>query len=301
MARVAVVGSANVDLVVRSPRFPQPGETLLGGPFETSPGGKGANAAVAAGRLGGDVAFVGVVGADGFAEILLRSMRDAGVDLAHALRAENTATGVALITVTDEAQNTIVVAPGANALLAADDVMRALEALRPAVVLVSLEIPVEAVEACASARGTLIINPAPARDLPDALWPRIDLFTPNEAETRFYTGIDPVDDEACLAAAAKLFDLGVRRVLITLGDRGCFLATPESGRPYPSLEVRAVDTTAAGDAFNGALAAFLAEGRDPEDAILLANCVGALTCTKRGAQEAMPSLDELREVAEGLL
>lgn len=301
MARIAVVGSANVDLVVRSPRFPQPGETLLGGPFETSPGGKGANAAVAAGRMGGQVSFVGMVGADAFAESLLGSLRNAGVDLAFTLRAEATATGVALITVSDEGENTIVVAPGANALLTADDVINALEGIDPAVTLVSLEIPMEAVVACAGTKGTLIVNPAPAAELPDAFWPRIDLLTPNEAETLFYTGIDPVDDEACLEAAAKLFARGARRVLITLGDRGCFFATPEAGRPYPNLEVRAVDTTAAGDAFNGALAAFLAQGREMENAILLANCVGALTCTKHGAQDAMPTLADLKEAVGELL
>lgn len=293
MPRVAIVGSANMDLVVRAPRFPAAGETLLGGGFAMHPGGKGANAAVAAGRMDAEVAFVGMLGSDSFGDTLARSMADAGVELDYTLRAETTPTGIALITVVEDGDNTIVVAPGANGLVAPEDVETALRAIEPAVTLVSLEIPLDAVAACASASGMLIVNPAPAIDLPQTLLPRIDLFTPNEAETLFYTGIEPKDDASCLAAAEVLFAKGVRRVLITLGERGCFLASPDAGRHFPQLEIKAVDATGAGDAFNGALAAFLAEGKDLEGAILLANCVGALTCTKPGAQEAMPTRKEI--------
>lgn len=294
MGRVAIVGSANMDLVVRSPRFPSPGETLLGGPFAAHPGGKGANAAVAAGRMGADAFFVGTLGADDFGDALARSLTEANVRLNHSLRAETTPTGVALITVAEGGENTIVVAPGANGLVAPEDVRAALLALDPVVTLVSLEIPLDAVAACAAAPGTLIVNPAPATDLPESLLARTDLFTPNASETLFYTGIAPVDDASCLAAAHKLFERGVRQVLITLGERGSFLASPDAGRPFPNLEVKAVDTTGAGDAFNGALAAFLAEGKPLEEAIVLANVVGALTCTRPGAQEAMPTRDEVQ-------
>ena len=297
MPRVAVVGSANMDLVVRAPRFPIAGETLLGGGFAAHPGGKGANAAVAAGRMGAEAAFVGMLGADAFGDALARSLGEAGVDLTHVLRAENTPTGVALITVADGGDNTIVVAPGANALVASEDVRAAILALEPAVTLVSLEIPLEAVAACDG--GFRIVNPAPAADLPDDFLPRIDLFTPNASEARFYTGIDPTDDASCLAAAHALFDKGLRRVLITLGAKGAFLASPAAGRHFPQLEVKAVDTTGAGDAFNGALAAFIAEGKDLEEAILLANIVGALTCTKAGAQEAMPTREEVARLTKG--
>lgn len=300
MARVAVVGSANLDLVVRTHRFPQPGETLLGGPFAVHPGGKGANQAVAAGLLGADVAFVGTVGADPYGQILAASLIQAGVDVEFLLRAESTPSGVAQITVSDHGQNTIVVAPGANALTSAETVGDALSRLQPAVTLVSLEIPLAAVAACAEAPGYLIVNPAPAAELPDALWSRIDLLTPNESEAAFYSGVVPSDDASCLKAAASLFDQGARRVLITLGGHGAFLATPEGGRHFPHLEVKAIDTTAAGDAFNGALATFLAEGRELDEAIHLANCVGALACTKQGAQEAMPTREALCAVVGDL-
>jgi ribokinase len=301
MPRVAVVGSANLDLVVRAPRFPAPGETLLGGSFATHPGGKGANGAVAAGRLGGVVSFVGVLGRDAFGEVLASSLFGAGVDLSYTLRAEATATGVAQITVDDSGRNTIVVAPGANALLSGENVTTALDVVSPDVTLASLEIPQEAVAACVGKSGLFILNPAPAAELPEELLPAIDLFTPNQKETHFYTGIEPSDDASCLEAAGKLFDRGIRKVVITLGERGCFLAMPEAGRYIPNLEVKAVDTTGAGDAFNGALATFLAEGRSMENALALANCVGALTCTRAGAQDSMPTLAELREAAGELL
>jgi ribokinase len=301
MPRIAVVGSANMDLVVRAPRFPAAGETLLGGEFATHAGGKGANGAVAAGRVGASVSFVGMLGRDAFGEALCQSLSASGVDLTYTLRADATPTGIAQITVDDSGRNTIVVAPGANALLSPEDVTAALETIQPAVALASLEVPLNAVAACAGKAGFLIVNPAPAAQLPQELFPMIDLFTPNQTETHYYTGIAPTDDASCLEAAGKLFDQGLRRVVITLGDRGCFLATPELGRHIPNLEVKAVDTTGAGDAFNGALAAFLAEGRNMENALALANCVGALTCTRAGAQDSMPTLAELREVAGELL
>ncbi|RYG21158.1 ribokinase, partial [bacterium] len=155
--------------------------------------------------------------------------------------------------------------------------------------------------ACTSRPGFLIVNPAPAAELPDEFFPKIDLFTPNQTETGFYTGVLPTDDASCLEAARRLFDRGLRRVVITLGDEGCFFATPEAGRYIPTLEVKAIDTTAAGDAFNGALATFLAEERELENALALANCVGALTCTRPGAQDAMPTREELQESAGELL
>ena len=261
-----------------------------------NPGGKGANQAVAASRLGAEVAFVGLTGPDAFGDDLRRSLVADRVDLSHAQVAEAVATGVALVTVNDEGEDTIAVATGANALLTPEDVAAAIGALRPTVVLASLEVPIEAVVATMGSLGFLIVNPAPAADLPAEFWPRIDLFTPNERETRFYTGIDPTDDEACVEAAARLFERGVRNVLFTLGPRGSFLATsPDDGRRLPNLEVRAVDTTGAGDAFNGAVAALIAAGRTLEEAALLANCVGALACTRSGAQNAMPTLAELRE------
>lgn len=299
-----VVGSANMDLVVRAPRFPLPGETLLGRDFATFPGGKGANQAAAAGRLGAKPRFVAKIGADAFGQALLSSLATSGVDTGSVIIDPTLSTGVAAITVDDAGQNTIVVAPGANGHLYADEAVGAVEEVDPGVVLCQLEAPLETVEAVAKSLvpgKLLILNPAPAAELSDTLLSRVDYLTPNETETEILTGIRPTDDTSCLDAAAKLFDRGVRHVIITLGDQGSFLATPQFGQHFPTMQVRPVDTTAAGDAFNGALAHFLSEGRDIDNAILLANVVGALSTLKHGAQSSMPTLRELREQTSELL
>lgn len=291
---VVVVGSANMDLVARVARFPEPGETILGKGFATYPGGKGANQAVAVGKLGGRVAFVGKVGADGFGDQLEASLRAAGVSTADLARTDGDPTGTAIILVDDAAENQIVVIPGANARLSADDVTAAIGRCQATVALFQLESPLETVAAGlaeAKRRGmTTILNPAPAALLPVEMLRDVDILTPNRTEAATLTGLASGEPEALIAA---LLDLGVGAVAMTRGKEGCVYGAPGSTIAVPSVPVEAVDTTAAGDAFNGALALFLAEGMDVERAIANANRVGALAATKAGAQASMPSRDEL--------
>ncbi len=295
---VLVVGSANMDLVVRTGTFPQPGQTVLGSSFATHPGGKGANQAAAVGKLEGRVRLVGKVGNDAFGHDLLRSLRSFGVDTGFVVVDPVLTTGVAAITVDEEGQNMIVVAAGANGHLGAEEVADALSEQTPAVLLVQLEVPDAAITAAIGgvADGCLVIlNPAPARPISEDVLRRVDYLTPNESEAEVLTGIRPGDDASCLAAGKALIERGARNVIITLGDQGAFLVTPEGGRHFSTIQGRPVDTTAAGDAFSGALARFLADGYPIERAIYLANATGALTTLKPGAQSAMPTLRELRE------
>lgn len=288
---VTVVGSANMDLVVRCGRIPKPGETVAGTTFETVPGGKGANQAAAIARLGGSVRFIGKVGEDGFGSELLSSLRGYGVDISLVGRAAAAPTGVALIQVDQDGQNTIVVVPGANGKLSPDEVMRALPGEQRQVLLLQGEIPLGTIRAALQGwKGLRILNPAPVIDNVASLFPLVDILTPNESECEALTGVSPVDDEACARACKAL---SVDRVVLTLGDRGSFAWQQGAGRLLPAYQVTPVDTTAAGDAFNGALAHFLSEGKSLDKAVQMANAVGALSTTKRGAQPSMPSLDEL--------
>lgn len=296
---VAVVGSTNLDMVFHSATLPRPGETLLGGDFETHPGGKGGNQSVAIARLGGNVSFIGCIGADANGATLRASLETAGVRTDSLVVDPTNASGTAAILVDEQAMNMIVVAPGSNGSLNKDHVLDAFKKARPAVALAQLEIDLEAVRAAASAE-TFILNPAPARELPDDLLSLCYAITPNETETESLTGISPTDDESCMTASCVLLDKGIRNVVITLGSRGSFWASAAGGKHFAPPVVKAIDTTAAGDAFNGALAWFLAEGREFENAIGLANCVGALSTTKRGAQDSMPDLAALRALAGSL-
>lgn len=299
MSPVLVVGSANMDLVFRCARIPRAGETLLGGEFSTHPGGKGANQAVAIGRLGGAVVFVGAVGSDSFGAELRASLAGSGVDIQWLTTLPELATGVAGIVVDDAGMNSIVVAPGANGGVTPSRVSEALRETGARVALAQLEIPLDAVEA-ASAAERFILNSAPARALPSELLARCYLLTPNETETEGLTGVYPDSEEECLRAGHLLLDQGVRHVVITLGSRGSYWVSSGGGKAFPAPGVEAIDTTAAGDAFSGAMAMFLAEGRELSNAIPLANCVGALSATKLGAQESMPTLGELRRLAGSL-
>ncbi len=292
---VMLVGSANMDLVVRTDRFPNPGETLTGGVFQTFAGGKGSNQASAVGRLGGKVGLVAKVGQDSLGDQLVSSLAECGVDTKYVLRAHDESTGVALITVDSHGENTIVVAPGTNALLSSSNVREGLSKVECRVLLVQLEIPLESVVSASKfAEGRIfILNPAPARDLPDELLSRVDYLTPNESEAQILTGILPTDDRTCFEAAKVLLARGVKNVIFTLGENGSYLANSGGGQHFPSISIKPVDTTGAGDAFNGALAHFLAQGETIERAIELANIVGALSTTKPGAQASMPTLDEV--------
>jgi ribokinase len=296
--QIAVVGSLNMDLIVRSPRIPRPGETILGGTFHTAPGGKGANQAVAAARLGGAVSMVWRVGSDAFGDQLLGGLAADGVDAAHVARDPAAATGIALITVDDVGQNSIVVASGANARLSPANVDGAAAVIAAArVLLLQLESPPETVLRAAElgrAHGvTVVLNPAPARPLPDALLKLVDVLVPNESETSLLTGLPAGDMAQAEAAAAALRRLGVGAVILTLGERGALLAHEGGMEAVPPFPVTPLDTTAAGDAFVGALAVALAEGRPLVEAVRWGNAAGALATTRLGAQ---PSLPNRREV-----
>lgn len=279
-----------MDLVFRCDQFPREGETRLGGSFETHPGGKGANQAVAAGRLGGSVRFAGCVGRDSFGDALLASLQDAGVDTAPTRRVDKPS-GTACILVNEIGINEIVVASGANLDVTPGQVRTAM-ASRPRIVLCQLEIPMLAVEA-ASEADRFVLNPAPAASIPDSVAGRCFLITPNEGELAGLTGISITDEKSLDRAGRALLDRGVENVVVTLGERGSYWISSAGGKHFEAPRVEAVDTTAAGDAFNGALAVFLDEGLDLGQAIPLANRVGAISATRRGAQPSMPTRREL--------
>ena len=303
-AHVTVVGSLNMDLVVRAPYAPRPGETIIGGEFHTVPGGKGANQAVAAARLGARVAMVGRVGGDAFAGSLLDNLAAAGVDHTFVSRDPETATGIALIVVDDAGQNSIVVVPGANGRLAPADVDAAQAAIGAAdVLLVQLESPLETVlraAELAKAQGTrVILNPAPApvRPLPATLLALVDVLIPNESETALLAGRSVSSRAEAETAAEALREMGVSTVILTLGERGALLAYEDGVELLPAFEVRPVDTTAAGDAFVAGFAVALAEGRPVPEAVRWGNAAGALATTTLGAQPSLPT----RRALEGML
>ncbi|WP_104013073.1 ribokinase [Burkholderia anthinoferrum] len=296
--RIAVVGSVNIDLVTRAPRLPVPGETLLGTTFETVHGGKGANQAVAAARLGASVAMIGCVGDDAFGARLHAALAAERIDVTHLHRIAGTATGVATITVDDGGANSIVVVPGANACVDADRIDAACDAIAGAALLVcQLEVPVATVAraiACASAHHTpVLLNPAPAQPLFDALLARVDYLVVNETEAESLTGIAVGDDASAARAADALRAKGVGNVLVTLGARGvCWRGSAGSGR-HRALAVAAVDTTAAGDTFVGGFAVARAGGASIDDAIGFGQRAAAISVTRRGAQTSIPTRDEV--------
>ncbi len=293
--QIVVVGSSNTDLVVRAPRLPRPGETILGGEFSQSAGGKGANQAVAAARLGGHVAFIARLGADTLGDTALAGFAADGIHTAHVVRDPDAPSGIALISVdAPTGENTIVVAGGANARLSPADVRAASSVLQQAAVLLcQLEVPLPTVQAALelahAAHVITILNPAPAQALPDALLRLVSLLTPNETEAALLTG-----ESAPAQAAAALVARGVPVVLVTLGADGALLATREGTRHLPGFVVPHVaDTTAAGDCFSGALAVALAEGQAIQSAAQFANAAAALCVTRSGAQPSLPTRAEV--------
>ncbi|MDR3435761.1 ribokinase [Telmatospirillum sp.] len=295
---VVVVGSLNMDLVLRVPRVPEAGETLTGSGFSVIPGGKGANQAVACARLGARVAQIGRVGLDAFGEQLLATMAADGVDISHISTDNQSATGVAMILVDATAQNRIILAPGANATLAAVHLDAALTSIeQAAMVILQLEVPLATVEyaigLAGRAKRPVLLNPAPAQPLPDRLWPAIEYLVPNESEASLLTGIAVHDPRSAADAAEALRARGVRHVLVTLGEQGVLIAGPDGTRHLPAQPVKAVDTTAAGDTFIGGFAAGLLEGMSLDDAVRLGQRAAALCVTRPGAQPAIPFRAEL--------
>jgi len=303
-AKIAVVGSLNMDLVVRVPHMPIPGETVIGSDFRTIPGGKGANQAVAAARLGAEVTMIGRVGDDDFGRAQLRNLGELGIDTTHVLVDPEAATGIALITLDASGQNSIVLAPGANMRLTKEDINAAQGAIIQSDVLVlQLESPLEVVTYAidiAHAEGVkVILNPAPARPLPKETLARLDYLIPNESETALMTGLEVADLDSAKEAAERLRDEGVGTVILTLGARGAFLSSAEESTHIPGYEVEVVDTTAAGDAFVGGLAVALAQGQNLAEAVRYANAAGALAVTRLGAQPSLPTRQEVEEFMEG--
>jgi ribokinase len=295
---VVVVGSLNLDLVVRVPRLPGPGETVSGGDVFRNPGGKGANQAVAAARLGRGVAMVGCVGDDQAGRDLLASLEADGVDTSHLRVVDGVPSGTAFITVGGEGENQIVVSPGANARLNPEDVAAAGEALRvAAVTLLQLEVPLEAVAAAArTAGGRVVLNPAPVRPLPEELLAEVDVLVPNRVElAQLAAGPVPETFEEAAGLAERL---AARAVVVTLGADGALVAEHGQASHVPAVPVRPVDTTAAGDAFCGGLADALAAGAGLEDAARWAARVAAAACTRPGAQASLPTRTELRALPE---
>lgn len=302
MQSIIVFGSINMDLVTKTPRLPVAGETLTGYEFFTAGGGKGANQAVAAARLGISTQMVGRLGNDDFGRQLLRHLQAAGVQTDGVLVDETTSSGVAVITVDDAGENNIIIIGGANGRLNETDVERLRSRLPgAAALLMQLEIPMATVQLAAqvahSAGVPVILDPAPAQDIPDELYPLIDIITPNQLEASQLVGF-PVDgQEAARQASAELQQRGVSTVIVKLGDRGVFCATAEETFFVPAFSVQAVDTVAAGDAFNGALAVALAQGRLLREAVVWGAVAGALSATKAGAQPSLPD----RETFEAFL
>jgi ribokinase len=296
--RIVVVGSSNTDMIVKLPHIPKPGETVSGGAFSTAAGGKGANQAVAAARAGADVALVARVGEDSFGEEAVAGFVGDGIDVTRVTRNPAAPSGVALIFVDEKGENSIAVAPGANATLTPEDVEAAKELITGADVLVmQLETPTESVErAAALAREhgvKVILNPAPARPLSDEILGNVSILTPNESEAELLTGVQVADDAGAEEAAKALVARGVDTVILTLGSRGAYVFESGSGELVPGFEVQAVDTTAAGDVFNGSLAVGLSEGKPLADAVRFANAAAALSVTKLGAQPSAPDRSEI--------
>ncbi len=299
MAKILVVGSSNTDMVVKSALLPSPGETVLGGQFFSFAGGKGANQAVAAAKLGGEVTFLAKVGNDALGKAAVEGFKKEGIDVSHIITDPESHSGVALIMVEDSGENCISVASGANGKFAALDIENATVLIEKAdFILVQLEIPLEAVTALVDKAFAyevpVILNPAPARPLSDELISKLFIITPNEIEAELLTGVKVTDEFSAAKAARILREKGAKMVIITLGARGALLLSDQEEILIPSISVKAVDTTAAGDTFNGALTVALSEGMEIKSAIRFANQAAAISVTRMGAQSSQPYRSELK-------
>jgi ribokinase len=302
-SKIVVVGSSNTDMIIKMDKIPVPGETILGGEFSIAAGGKGANQAVAAARSGGNVSFVACLGQDMFGQQAIDGFVSDKINIDYIFTDKKAASGVALIFVDKKGENSIAVASGANYKLTPKHIDKAKRAITAAQILVmQLETPLDTVTAAAKLARKhgvkVILNPAPAQFLSEDLLRNISILTPNETETELLTGIKVHDKSSADKASKILLEKGLEAVLITLGPRGVFLATPNTGKMVPGFKVKAIDTTAAGDVFNGALAVYLSEENSLEASIRFANAAGALSVTRLGAQPSAPRRPEIERFLE---
>jgi ribokinase len=298
MGSIVVIGSSNTDMVIKTDHLPLPGETVTGGEFHVYPGGKGANQAVAAARLGGQVSFIANIGDDPFGRQSVELIKTEGIDVSGLNIEPNMASGVALISVDKKGENCIAVASGSNATLFPQTLERSLPIIKNAsIILMQLETPLETIsyvaDLCKKESITFILNPAPACLLPDALFPNISIITPNEKEAEMLTGVRISDEVSAIEAAHILKGRGVGIVIITMGRQGALIVTDEYKKVVPSLAVEAVDSTGAGDVFNGAFAVAIAEGKDLAEAVKFACSAAAISVTRLGAQSSAPNRIEM--------
>ena len=294
---IVIIGSSNSDMVLRVKHIPAVGETVIGNSFEILPGGKGANQAVAAARLGSDVRFIASIGKDSFGDFAIENFKKDSINTDSIIR-PNTKSGTAFIFVDDNGQNSIAVSPESNALLTSKHIQDNDQVISNAsYILAQLETPIETVTTASQIAKKknipFILNPAPAQDLPHELLSNVDILTPNETEASILSGIDVIDINSAMQAANIIIKKGVKIVIVTMGENGCLYVNKGESRHIKTYQVCAVDTTAAGDTFNGALVHSLAQGKSIEKAIAFANAASALSVTKFGAQPSAPYLSDV--------
>ena len=297
MKKICVIGSLNMDLVVNVDEMPKKGQTLIGSSFKEVPGGKGANQAVAIARLGGDINMIGKVGSDSFGKTLIEQLKNDNVDTEY-VQIENCASGVAMITVDKNAENSIVVAPGANFRVLEEDIDKCIDGIKKSdIVVLQLETPLNTIKYALEKSKELgkytILNPAPAVKLGDEIIRNVDLLTPNETELEIISGVSIETEEDIQKAAQIMIEKGVKELIVTLGSKGSLYINKEKSMFKKAYRVEAVDTTAAGDSYTGALAVALSQDKKMEDAMDFASKVGALSVLKEGAQSSLPTLEDV--------
>lgn len=298
MKNIVIVGSSNTDLVVQTSNFPNPGETIIGGDFNTFAGGKGANQAVAAARLGGNVSFIAKVGEDDFGSIAINGFEKDNINTEFVYKDSDAPSGVAIIMIDKNGENVIVVSPGANNNLSPLDISKAENVIASSdLILTQLETPIKTVSYVLDMAKKLgkkvILNPAPAQELGDSLYENLFLITPNESEAAILTKVEVVDERSASNAASVLLKKGVKNVIITLGSKGAFFKNNEEEFIIKANKVQVVDTTGAGDTFNGAVTVALSEGKSFKEAIAFGNVAAGISVTRLGAQSSIPKRDEL--------